>query len=118
MKRHNYIIVLALLVSLVILGSCSSPTAPDVPSKPECETNNTAQVQFKNESNTNTTYDVMWDGAYFLTVAPGITSAKYAVAAGTQHTLEFRITNTHQTSCGPSWPNLAQCSIHVFSCSY
>jgi len=87
------------------------------PVVPLCQTNNTATVEFRNTSNTNTTYDIVWDGSKLTVVAPGQTSSKYTVAAGIQHTMVFKATNTNNNACTPSTPTFAQCSVNWLSCS-
>ncbi len=81
-----------------------------------CVVNNTAKVQFSNRSS-GSTYDVIWDGSIITTLAPGVTSDFFTVAAG-DHTLVFRYSNTGNNSCTPSTPNLAQCSSMVYWCTY
>ncbi len=74
-----------------------------------CETNKTGQVYFKNNSNSNSTYDVIWDGVKIATVAPNQSSAVFTYSANVQHTLVFRHTNTSNNACTPSTPYLTQC---------
>ncbi len=109
------------LVLVVCLGalSCSggggnSPTAPALP---QCQVNNTAQVTFQDRSASNRTYDVIWDGSRLTTVAPSQTSSAFTVAAGTQHTLVFKFTNTNVDACTPSTPTLSQCSSETYWCT-
>jgi len=108
-----------LLIFCLLLCTCDqkAPTTPDLPSIPECERHNTATVQFENRSNSNTTYDVIWDGSKRTTIAPGTKSQIYTEAAG-QHSLHFKITNTNWSACTPSSPVLAQCSEMLYWCTY
>lgn len=81
-----------------------------------CVVNNTAEVQFSNRSSSST-YTVVWDGSVWTTLAPGVTSSTYTVAAGS-HTLEFRYSNSNTAACTASTPVLAQCSSMVYWCTY
>jgi hypothetical protein len=116
---------LGLLVAAVTVaftaGACTqnstSPTPPP-PAAPSCQTNNTASIRFENRSNTNTTYDVVWDGSKLTTVAPGSISSSYPIAAGVQHTLQFKITNTNTPACSTSTPTLAQCESSTYWCTH
>ncbi len=85
-------------------------------SRPDCEKNSTATIYFINTSNTNKTYDIIWDGSIWATVAPNGRSATFTVASG-QHTLLFRFTNTTTQACTQSTPNIAACSNVYYSCS-
>ncbi len=98
-------------------GSCNCPSGY---SGTRCETqtcavNSTAQVQFSNRS-ASSTYSVVWDGSVMETLAPGVTSEFFTVAAG-EHTLEFKYANGSTSACSLSTPNLAQCSSMVYWCS-
>jgi hypothetical protein len=81
-----------------------------------CVVNNTAIVQFSNRS-TGSTYSIVWDGSVMTTLAPGVNSQTYTVAAGA-HTLEFKLSNGSTSACTPSTPVLAQCSSMVYWCTY
>lgn len=85
-------------------------------SQPECQRNSTATVYFINSSNTSTTYDVIWDGSKWATVAPGNRTQTFTFGSG-QHTLLFRVTNTTNTACAQSTPNLGTCGNYWYSCS-
>lgn len=98
-------------------GNCSCPSGY---TGTHCETqtcaaNNTASIQFSNRS-ANKTYSVVWDGSVITTLAAGVTSDYFTVAAG-QHTLEFRYSNSSTDACTLSTPNVAQCSSTVYWCS-
>jgi hypothetical protein len=41
---------------------------------------------------------------------------KHTVAAGVQHVLVFRVSNTSQNACSPSMPTPAQCSSTSYWC--
>jgi hypothetical protein len=84
--------------------------------RPDCEKNSTGTVYFINNSNTNKTYDIIWDGSLWATVTPNGRSATFTVASG-QHTLLFRFTNTTTQACTSSTPNIAICSNVYYSCS-
>jgi len=82
-----------------------------------CETNNTGKVYFINHSNSNSTYDVIWDGVKIFTVAPNQQSPTITVSAGIQHTLLFRFTNTSNGACTQSTPIIPQCETWWFDCT-
>ena len=100
-------------------GTCSCPSGYTGTNceKRTCEANNTSQVRFENKSATNLTYSVIWDGLLMTTVAPGVTSQNFTVAAG-EHTLHFQIANSGgQPACTPSTPVLIVCNSHSYSCT-
>lgn len=111
----------ALLMTLFAAGTTVAAAGCSVDSTTgpgsNCASNNTAQISFRNNSNTNSTYTVIWDGATLTTIAPGQTSQEFTVAAGVQHSLVFRHTNTNANACNPSTPTLSQCSSRIFSCT-
>lgn len=106
--------------ALVTAGCGSSDPAPAAPTPtiPSCQANNTASVTFENRSNSNRTYDVVWDGSRIMTLAPTQKSNSITVAASVNHTLAFMITNTNTSACTPSTPTLAQCSSMNYWCTY
>lgn len=121
MTRLPMRLSLILCVGVLLGASACSDTAmaPAVPDPvPACEQNNTATVEFRNTSNSNTTYDVIWDGSKITSVGPNQTSQKYTVAAGVQHTMVFKVTNTSNNACSLSTPTFAQCAEHWLSCSF
>jgi hypothetical protein len=80
---------------------------------------NTSSVRFENRSNTNATYDIIWDGSKTNTLAPSQMSDSRTVAAGVQHTLSFVVTNSGgRLACTTSTPTPAQCSSHTYSCTF
>jgi hypothetical protein len=82
-----------------------------------CEKNNTAEVRFINKTGSSLTYEVLWDGSVITTIAPGVTSAPFTVAAG-QHTLHFLIANSgSQGACNESNPVLATCGSMDYWCT-
>lgn len=80
-----------------------------------CEANNTARVRFTNNSLTNVTYTIVWDGSTLTTVLPGQTTDYFTVAAA-QHTLHFMVSNG-QEACTLSSPVLAQCMDYGYNCN-
>ncbi|HEX9649394.1 MAG TPA: hypothetical protein VGA21_02435 [Cyclobacteriaceae bacterium] len=82
-----------------------------------CEANQSGKVYFINNSNSNSTYDVIWDGVKIFTVAPGQQSSTITVTANIQHTLVFRYTNTSNNACTPSTPVIPQCETWWFNCT-
>lgn len=114
--------ILSFILAVFVAGcdttkESTTPTEPTTPATPACETNNTAKVTFENRSNTNTTYDIIWDGSKRTTVTSGAKSSTYTEAAGVNHTLVFKITNTNTEACTPSSPTLAQCTSQTFWCT-
>jgi len=110
-------VLMLLLVGASMAGCGVEDSTPTAPTVQACETNNTAEVKFQNKSNSNKTYDIIWDGSKTTTVAPGATSSTSTVAAGVQHTLVFKITNTSTDACTPSTPTPAKCTSHTYSCT-
>ena len=109
-RQARFIVVISALAGAI---GCASPSEPSS----SCRTNDTGTVSFQNQSNTNSTYDIVWDGSYIATISPGQTSRDFEVAAGVQHTLQFKKTNTNALACTASTPTVAQCSIHTYSCT-
>ncbi|MCH7565529.1 MAG: hypothetical protein IH968_17085 [Gemmatimonadetes bacterium] len=116
-KTPLFFILLASAGMTVGTTGCPPVDAPTGPEQTACEANNSAQISFRNNSNTNRTYNVIWDGSNLVTITPGSTSRQFTVAAGVQHTLVFRFTNTNTNACNPSTPTLSQCSTGTISCT-
>ncbi len=87
-----------------------------IPEVPDCEKNNTASVVFENRT-TNKVYDVVWDGSKIDVLAAGEKSKTYTMAAGVQHTLDFKYSNTNTNACTQSTPTLAKCDSKIFWCT-
>lgn len=105
-------------LSLVSLMGCSDSENVAAPSPTlSCQVNNTAKLVFRNQSNTNATYDLIWDGSKRYTIAPGSETDTLVTAAGVQHTLVFQFTNSSNSACNPSTPTLAQCYSGWFACT-
>ena len=96
---------------------CLSGLTDDGSCIPQCEANGTAEIYFINKSNTNSTYDIIWNGVKIATVAPGQESERFTVAATVQHTLVFKLTNTGDLACTASTPVLSQCAEMYFDCT-
>jgi hypothetical protein len=112
--RHLVLVpVLAILVSAC--GGASTPTSPEVPAAPVCQTNNTARVFFENRFR-DVTLDIAWDGVKVATLGPAAQSPALTVAAGTPHTMRFLIANTPDLACQDSTPILASCSTMTYFC--
>jgi hypothetical protein len=107
----------ALIGSLALTACGSGSTDADAPVPPVCQTNNTADVAFRNNSGSNMTYQVKWDGQVIGVVNPGQTRLNRSVSAGTTHSLTFRNAGNTADACAPSFPSLARCTSTVFSCS-
>jgi len=62
------------VLGLVMATACSETAEPEPKPEPEplpsCQVNNTADVYFKNLSNTNSTYGIVWNGSKIATVPP------------------------------------------------
>ena len=103
------------LIGLFILGlifsGCSSGK------RDNCEKNQTGEVEFTNNSKTNKTYDIIWDGIMIATIEPGKTSKKFTYAANVPHSLVFKFTNSSSYACDESAPILTQCQENYFSCN-
>lgn len=108
---------LIVLVALLATGcgSSSSPVAP-APIVPTCQSQNTATVYFQNRSNSNLTYDIVWDGSRLVTVAPGQDSQVFTFAANVPHSLRFQFTNSTSLACNSSTPVLTTCAAVFYGC--
>lgn len=115
MKPAAFIVLAATL--LTACGGNSTPTAPTPVTVAACQSNNTAQVIFRNDSRT-TTQDIFWDGLRVSTITPGQSSTAITAAAGVPHQLSVRITNTSTAACVPSSPILPQCSTQTYFCAF
>ncbi len=113
----KYVRLFVILLVLLFINSCKDDPVSTKTTTQPCVTNNTATVKFENRSNTNTTYDIIWDGLKIATVVPGSTSSSFTVSA-VQHTLTFKVTNTNTVACNESTPTPAQCSDHIYWCTY
>jgi hypothetical protein len=104
------------LIGIIFLSSsgCSESDDTDEWGTPLCEINDTAEVNFRNDS-TTITMEVVWDGAVIATLDPGETSDDFTQNVG-NHTSVFRNANTHENVCAIASPNLAQCTVHTYSC--
>jgi hypothetical protein len=109
------ITVFIMLTMLTMISACDKSSGGDDNTR-DCEKHHTAKVKFKNNSTSNSTYNVVWDGSVITTLYPFDESDYYTVAAGT-HTLTFKISNTGQAACNPSSPVIAECQNRIFSCS-
>lgn len=90
-------------------GSCKYPLA--------CEVNKTGEVYFINHSNTNSTYDIVWDGATICTLNPNQSSRVFTFSANMLHSLQFKFTNTGKDACTLTLYFLIQCQTWWFDCS-
>lgn len=129
--KSKIIMLLAFIIALEISGcskpGCTDPAATNYDPKanesdgsckyaPPCEQNNTARVKFVNNSTSNSTYTVVWDGAVVETLYP-FTESDYFTVAGGSHTLTFKISNNGSIACTPANPVIVQCQDRTFSCS-
>jgi hypothetical protein len=110
-------------VVLIALGCGGNglvqPPSSDEPSEATepCEVNNTATATFENNSATNRTFDVLWDGSRIGTVKPGRQSPPYTITAGVQHSLQFVFTNTFNEACSQLVAAVPSCTEWVFECA-
>ncbi len=114
----RHCLVLGVVLALVVGCDSGGPAAPP-PTAPQltCTATNTATVFFRNRSNTNSTYQVLWDGVRLETLPPSERSPRHVVTAGIQHELVFKFRTTGRDACGVTTHTLAQCSDQGFSCS-
>jgi hypothetical protein len=106
-----------LFLGLVAAAGCSK--SPDVATGPipACQTNGTGLVVFENLSATNSSYDVIWDGATVATIGPGQNSRTFLYPAG-QHMLTYKVTNSSTIACATATTTLAACANpSVYSCA-
>ena len=121
MKNLKSILAAALIS--VALVSCEKeeniqPSTPAQPQEQECEINNWGYIYFENRSNSNTKFDIIWDGVRLVSnLAPGKKSGMFVQTAGS-HSLQFRKAGTSTTTCSTSYPNLDQCTSVTFYCTY
>ena len=111
----NLLVILMLVMSFGIVG-CNSTVAPTPTPEKACVTNNTATVFFSNQSVTNATYSILWDGIVIAVVAPGQNSQTITTTAGVVHFLEFKKANSSQYMCTVSYPVLTQCAASSYFC--
>src|SRR5262245_14692584 len=105
-SQHNKRVVVSLLVVVPLsLAACGgSPTAPAPPPPPPppvvaaCQAQNFAVLVFANQ-HTRLTYDIVVDNTITGAIGPGVVTPPYPVAAGVQHRVEFRYTNTNLVAC-------------------
>jgi hypothetical protein len=83
---------------------------------PACQTQNTATVFFENRTNTNRTYDIVWDGVQIATVTPAQRQV-FVVAANVPHTMGFQLTNSSALACSQSTPTLVVCTDNSYFCT-
>ncbi|MFZ1689311.1 MAG: hypothetical protein WAU70_17950 [Flavobacteriales bacterium] len=72
-------------------------------------------VVFRNNSVTNSTYNVVWDGNVITTLSPFTSSEKFTVEPGS-HTLVFKKSNTGLNACSQSTPSLSKEESVELSC--
>jgi hypothetical protein len=114
MKRCSQIFPVILIVAVAACSSGSNGATAPAPLA--CVTNNTAEVDFSNESVTNRTYDILVDGSRVASVSPGTTSPYINVVAGIPHSIEFNVSNSSTAACTPAAATLVQCSTSNYFC--
>lgn len=75
-----------------------------------------AKVTFRNNSTSNSVYNVVWDGSTIATLYPFSSSQVFEEEPGA-HTLVFKKSNTGLNACAPSNPVLSEGDSQEFSCS-
>jgi hypothetical protein len=120
MKAKLLCIVLAAgflaLLNLNCDDDVNKPTNTTPDPIPDCQKNNTSKVFFINKSTTGKSYDVVWDGSVFYTLAPNEQSDTMTVAAQIAHSLIFKVAGTNTAACSESSPILTQCGLHWYWC--
>jgi hypothetical protein len=111
MKR---LVLLLALAAPACSGTSPTPITPTVV-LPACQQNNTADVTLRNSS-TSFTMDVLVDNIVKGSVAPSQTLT-VTVAAGVQHSVVMRYTNTALNACNSPAASFAQCSTQTLTCS-
>lgn len=109
----RHLAVLLITLPLLACGK-DSPVSPT--SAAACSTSNTAQLAFENRSPDRLTYSVLLDNINTATLGPGQTSQFQTVAAGVQHRVVFRYTNTNLTACIAE-PIPVRCSSQTIFCA-
>jgi hypothetical protein len=112
-KKHDlqHLAIIFILISFIWIGGCSS-SGGDASS---CQKTNTATVRFQNTS-TNTTQEIIWDGLSIATISPGNTSPDFIVSA-TQHTLVILKAGTSTIACPESTITPFQFNTYTATCS-
>ena len=116
-NSHVAALVLIVLLSMmtVACGGSKSAMAP-TPVVPVCQSNNTATLTFENRT-ANRTHDLYLDNANAALLGPGQTSRAFTVAAGVQHSVVWRYTNTYLSACVTT-PIPAVCSSQLYFCAF
>ena len=104
-----------------LLGACSGgssdPAAPTPPAPaPACQTQNFGALKLGNTS-AHTTQDVYVNNADEGTIAPG-QFVQVSVAAGSQVTVVWKVTNTTLIACQPIQVTPIQCNVLAYNCAY
>jgi hypothetical protein len=106
--------VLLAVTTLIALGSSNGGQVRSAPNNDAfCGKYQTTQVTFRNTSH-ETTYDLVWDGAYIGVIQPG-ESRRGTVAAG-HHRVDFKFPNSVRSAYFEDDTVLAACSSVTFSC--
>lgn len=112
--------LVAVLVAGLALTACGGDGGglPGLPGLSACETNNTAEVSFRNTA--GATGDTMHADIDQVNVtgniADGATSGPYTVSSGS-HAVRFHDTSSGAILCAERTDNYAQCSSTTWSCS-
>lgn len=101
------------LAAFALVG-CSSKKNDDPPPPPPATT---ATVVFENRSNSNKTYDVVFDGSLIATLGPDQSTGAISTTPG-GHTYVFKVSNTGKLACNQANPQLVAGRSYTFSCSF
>jgi hypothetical protein len=104
MYFRTFALFIILILIVIVFENCSEVLDPN-----SCSSKNTATICFQNKSKTNTTFDVVMDGALYCTLTPGQKSESYTVSA-TTHIIEFRVSGTNTAACSIAYPTLVKCT--------
>ncbi len=105
-------LLVTLILGVFVFISCEKDPVDPIP---DCEKNNTATITFCNNSSSNSTYDVIFDGVRIGSISPN-QSIKRTVASG-NHSVLFKYSNTGYAACSIAYPNLATCEKFSLCCS-
>jgi hypothetical protein len=102
------------VTTLIALGASKESQVRSTPNNDAfCGKYQTTEVTFRNASQ-ETTYDLIWDGAYIGAIGPGET--KHGTTSAGHHRVEFKFPNSDRAAYSEDDAVLAACSTVTFSC--